>query len=709
MKADPAPPNHDPRHAASGQAVRWVPVAGVLLLALVARVHYAYDLPLTGDETSHLQVARQISLRPDTFNLPLDSPATSHPLGVVYLTALADWVGGGNVLVIRLAFVALSLIGLIGLYVLAASLFGPRVALIALALGAADRHLAAQAPVFLESPAVTVLAPWAMLLMHRCVVRRGGADWLLLGVLVGLGYWMSAVFLAFLAALGLYILLMGRLTPVLKSPWMYAGVAVMLAVMSPLLISDLTGGGHNYARNVDKLGTVGLSPRAALLYAGDLLICLKDPTWIVQNGGGRMYLPVYVTCNWVTGLVYLALTLASLRFWRDERILLLLAVVAGFLIPVTLIDAREPWNEFTWASSTLFAAILLTAAAMDRMLTASAMDRMLSVWWGKIVVSTFLAYTAGALLWFLAGPKWGYYCPNWERAYVGQVGAIRYRPRWNPERFAVDRAAGEIRVLTDRAIARRPESAVAWYHRGLFAPDAAQRVEAFERALQIDPNNPLVVEAQARDLTATGNWAGVRSLLQGLIADGQESFSVRLMLAEAAYRLRNFTSAVSHADRALVLKPEEIHPYLTLYFIYDAMGDRDRAQAARNVYVGKNAFGPVAAYLALAKEHLEQARLDKGRTMLEAAIRSRPRQASEHALIGSLLVHRLNDVDRGIEHFQAAAQLGSSDPDVYYNLAVAMERNRDYGRAIGYYEKVIELAPDDADAHVRLGRLLAEE
>jgi len=140
------------------------------------RVYYAIGLPLTGDETDHLRIAQEISLRDGLFSLPVHSPDTGQALGVTYVTALANWVGGGNVLVIRFVFIALSLVGLVGVYVLGATVFHSRVALVGLILAALDRHLVAIAPVFLESAALVSLAPWAILLIYRCTTRGWARD-----------------------------------------------------------------------------------------------------------------------------------------------------------------------------------------------------------------------------------------------------------------------------------------------------------------------------------------------------------------------------------------------------------------------------------------------------------------------------------------------------------------------------------------------------
>ena len=76
----------------------------------------------------------------------------------------------------------------------------------------------ATAPVFLESPAVTCLAPWTIWLMHRCVARGTAKDWLATGLMFGLGYWLTTVFLAMLLPFGLYILLTGSLGRVSNRP-----------------------------------------------------------------------------------------------------------------------------------------------------------------------------------------------------------------------------------------------------------------------------------------------------------------------------------------------------------------------------------------------------------------------------------------------------------------------------------------------------------
>ncbi len=45
---------------------------------------------------------------------------------------------------------------------------------------------------------------------------------------------------------------------------------------------------------------------------------------------------------------------------------------------------------------------------------------------------------------------------------------------------------------------------------------------------------------------------------------------------------------------------------------------------------------------------------------------------------------------------------------MHYNLGVILSRQKDYRRAAVEFRKVIELRPDDADAHYNLGVIYAE-
>jgi tetratricopeptide (TPR) repeat protein len=680
------------------EAVRSRLLVGLLVFALVVRVIYAWDLPLNSDEANHLTAAATLSLNPWAFHLPLGSTVTNHPLAVLYSTALARWLGDGSILAIRLAFVGLSMIGLWGLFVLAREMFGIRAALAALALAAADRHLVSLAPQFLESPAMLFLVPWTILAMRRCLVRGRSRDWLTTGLLFGLGYWISMTFLVFLLPFGLYIVLAGRLRRALACPALYAGVGVMLLAMTPHLAWNMLHELPNYGRNMSKVWPLGLSPRLVLVYLGDLMIYFRSPMWLLENTGDVMYLPYYIPCHWMVGLAYLIAAAVSLRFWRDERTGLLLAVIVGLLIPVSLLNSRESWNEITWASSTVFAAILLAAAILDRLSARTV---------GRLVAAAVGIVTMATTLWFLTGAKWGYFCYDWERAYVGQALAVFARSEADEARYPNQAAKAEVRRLTDALAARHGETAATWFCRGLCGENAEQEIEAFRRALELAPNNVLVAERLAMEMLAAGEPSTAQAILEPLLARMPGTFSAYQALAAAYYQQGDTPAAINSLLHAAALKPEGYETYEFLTLAYDNLGREDEAVKAMKAYAALYPSGPMAAYVALMGTFCERGKPDRARALLERLLRAEPNRADYQFLMATLLSTELNDSDRAIEYFRAAARLGSKDPLMHYSFARTLEKKQQFDQAVEEYRQAVALDPDFADAYQRLGLLLS--
>ena len=68
---------------------------------------------------------------------------------------------------------------------------------------------------------------------------------------------------------------------------------------------------------------------------------------------------------------------------------------------------------------------------------------------------------------------------------------------------------------------------------------------------------------------------------------------------------------------------------------------------------------------------------------------------------------KLNQLDRGMPHLEAARQMGVGDPDLFCNLARCWEGKRDFTRARQYYNTALKLDPDHQLALCNLASLLA--
>lgn len=674
-------------------------VGCILVAGLAVRAYYATDLPLTFDEVEHLKAAREISLAPDALHLPLGSRAGNRTIGPVYLTAFGDWVGGGSVFVTRLVFIALSLIELAGVYVLTREAFGSRrAALLALVLASLDRYLVSRSPVLIPTGHLC-LVPWALLLMIRCTNRSSIRDWVLFGAICGLGWNWYQLYSFLPLTLGGYLLASGRLLKHLRQPGPYLALGIFVLLMAPNFVGGQVGHGSAIAYGLERVTGLGFTPRVLLLYAGDLLMCLKDTTWIAQYGGDRMFLPYWIPCHWVAGLFYLVSVVCLSWSWRDRATGVLLAAIVVPATIATIAVPSQPFNNFWWAECTLIPALCLAGRFADKLMVRRA---------GQMVVGAGLGGLTMILLTFLGGPQWGYFCPSWEHSFVGQVLVTQTRPAWNSPRYTATAARVEIQELCRQVIEEHPESAIAWYYWGMSAADAGQRQQAMTRALAQDPNNALVLVEQADRRASSGDLMGAQRLLQALVARDPHFLIACIKLTYVEFALGNFSEAIRYTRHIQTIKPEDYDSYRILAMIHDASGDRPESTRMAERYLAKHPR-PAAAYLSLAETFWQRGERDRGLTYLEQAIRAESGHAECHAGIARFLAVELSEMDLAIRHFEKAIELGSSDANVRHDLGVAWQQKEELIRAESYFEQAIALDPRHALAHYRLGVLKAGE
>jgi tetratricopeptide (TPR) repeat protein len=669
----------------SRSAARRLTVIGILLIAFILRLIYAHNLPLNQDEVTYYDIAKNCLLHSGGFQILTGTKLT--PILTIYLIALGYWAGQGSVFVIRLVFVFLSILGLGGLFVLSRSFFGYRVAVLALIIASIDRHLVAFAPWMLDVSFI-FLVPWIILQFHRCLDSTQKGHWLMLGLLFGIGYNYYGAVLLLVLPLVFLLFFYRRLRYVLASPAVYLGAGLFLMLILPNFVWNLR---HDtlyfkYLAERSYQFGFGLTPRFLLLYIGDLLVSFKNSVWILFSIGNRMYAPHYLPCHWFAGTIYLACLFYSLRFYRNRPHFILLVIVLGAAIPVSLIYPAEPWNNFWYANTTIYPIIILTAFSTDKLLRSK---------WTLAVAGVILLYLVISLCVFLAGPKWGYMSPNWEKAYIGKISYLL-----NEERFKKDNFA-EARELATETVVQHPESALAHYYRGLLASETDERANAFKRALEIDPYNPLIFLYQVEVLIQQQEWLKARNLLYTLLASNQGYYQVRIKLAYVEYKLGNYRAAEEEVTSALAMKPDAYHFYELLFFIRDAMGKGAAAEEALKILATRHfersyeAYFTVAMKFALAgqfrKANFYAAQVEKALLVAthKRVIRD-PYFVVAYNRLGSVYMAAGN-CRKAIENYRRAIELNPDDAAAHNNLAVAYYYRREYNLAIRHCDRAMEL------------------
>ncbi|MFH1190271.1 MAG: glycosyltransferase family 39 protein [Candidatus Omnitrophota bacterium] len=641
----------------------------VFAAALILRAIYAYDLPLDIDENDHYKIAKTCSLNPDNFNIPLRSGKMNQPILIVYIIALANWIGGGSIYAIRLVFVLLSMAGLAGLFCLVGALFGRRAAVIALIIGSLDRYLVCAAPRMIEQSLVIVMVPWIILQFHACMDSARVRGWLKLGLLFGIGYNIYPLVLFLVPPLFLYMLVDERRRKILTAPAPYLALGVLAASMLPHIAWDLAHGSPNLRYVTERAVHFGfgVTPRVLLLYIGDLLISLKDASWVILNKGYKMYVPAAIPCNWAAGLFYLFSFFYSFRNYKRDGRALLLFTIAGVAVPATILFPSEPWNNFWHANTAIYPMIAVASLTAESLASRRA---------GKIFIVTLLSYFGISMVAFLSGPKWAYMSPNREIAYAGRMDYLLNEDLFGKTGYR------EAADLTGAMIARRPNSPVAYYYEAYLSKDIDVRLDRLDKGLLIRPGDPLISIDKARLLSRKGRQEDAALLLRGLLDRGRRFYQIYYELGKLEYRAGDYGEAERQVREALAMRPDNLDLYKMLFFIQDAQGDMEAAGQTLRIFTARSFGAPYTAYAIVAEDFVKEGKFDKAADYIDRIKRSL-------ALPGG----NRNKIDPDFI-------------DAYYNLGARLARAGKDAEALDIFKKVIEIDPRHAFARNALEALM---
>jgi tetratricopeptide (TPR) repeat protein len=328
-----------------------------------------------------------------------------------------------------------------------------------------------------------------------------------------------------------------------------------------------------------------------LLYLGDWMICLKSTEWWMMNISEKAYMPYQIPCLPTAGVAYLAAIVVSFRFVRRPPFGLLLILILAVSIPATVINVRESWNEFGWGSMTVFAAIGLAAAISSPLLRSRIIRALGIVYYAWLLVAIGL---------FLAGPKWGYSSPCWEKAFIGRM-------KWYllPESTSAARSE-EARRLVVRTADRHPDNPLVLFYLLQLTDDPVRRYEARDRLREVDPDNPYFGVFEAKVLLYQDKAERVRDRLKELIQRHPPYADFHQYLAAAELALGHYEAAISQARTTLALKPDAYGMHRFLGRAHAANDEPVAAWQSYQRYVAAHFEQPAEGYAEVARQALNE-------------------------------------------------------------------------------------------------------
>ncbi len=215
---------------------------------------------------------------------------------------------------------------------------------------------------------------------------------------------------------------------------------------------------------------------------------------------------------------------------------------------------------------------------------------------------------------------------------------------------------------------------------------------------------------QAEELIQKQDYAAAEPLLQKVVAADPANYEAWFDLGFAENALGKTDDSIAAYRKSVAAKPDVFESNLNLGLQLAKTGQPDAEQFLRDATQLKPtshvAEGHARAWLSLA--HVLEAKKPEGAlTAYRQAAALQPKDPEPHLAAGLLLEKQGKTSDAVDEYKQALALDPTSD--ALTGLANIYMRGRRFPEAEEYLRKVTAAHPDDAGAHIELGRVLAAQ
>ncbi len=240
------------------------------------------------------------------------------------------------------------------------------------------------------------------------------------------------------------------------------------------------------------------------------------------------------------------------------------------------------------------------------------------------------------------------------------------------------------------------------YSRARQDPKAQENAVAeYETVLKTDPENAPALAALGRLYVRSNQFAKAEQALQKLVIRQAESPEDLFLLALSQVEQQKFNTALENVKRLLQYNPGNTRVLMLLGFIYERIGDNDKALASYQEVLKLQPDNSEA------KRHVASLLAEKGKTkdateMLEELAKRNPFDSSVLLELGKAQ-HDQKKYGEAIASFRSALKSDPENVEVSYSLAATLAETGQREEALSILKKFLE--QDAKDPARQRGRL----
>lgn len=255
----------------------------------------------------------------------------------------------------------------------------------------------------------------------------------------------------------------------------------------------------------------------------------------------------------------------------------------------------------------------------------------------------------------------------------------------------------EARQLVNELIQSHPNESMNWVLLGDLSEtihDTTRAIEAYQKALILDPDDGEALIQLYQLLRAQNDWEQLAAVLEKVVEDNPANTEARLFLAEALFVLKKYEKSQQTLAPLLEKDVHQIHVYRLMGLIASEQDHFDEAEGFFKKITQlepKNKFG----WLSLAFLYNRQQQYNKTILTLQDALSHLPRDVDLLGVYGSTL-NQLGRYEEAIKILEQAYRLDSTDLNTIVSLGVAYQELKLYAKSDSIHEAALEQYPDEA-------------
>jgi len=165
--------------------------------------------------------------------------------------------------------------------------------------------------------------------------------------------------------------------------------------------------------------------------------------------------------------------------------------------------------------------------------------------------------------------------------------------------------------------------------------------------------------------------------------------------------LANFQArkAIASLEKAVEIDPEFASAYLALAGAYDIAGDKPASGRAAVKALSLSKKAPEKDRLYIEAEHAlyDEKTKEKGIAIMKELIAKFPKESEAHLWLGNHYMD--SDPDKAIEELNITLSLNPNETFALNSLGYIYMRRKEYPQALGYFQKQMELRPENLNAY----------